>query len=90
MEKEFRGWRDNKITEQTPIGAIVEYLNIVNERLILIEDAIKANVDGKEMTLTEYWIEVQKQEFKKFQEAMAQQAQAQTEQAEQTEQTEQK
>ena len=76
---EFKGWRENRITEQTPIGAVFQFLNILNERLIMIEDAIKVNVDGKDMTLTEYWIEVQKQEYQKmmeeFQKAKEEEAQ---------------
>lgn len=67
---EFKGWRENRITEQTPIGVVFQFLNILNERLIMIEDAIKANVDGKDMTLTEYWIEVQKQEYQKMMEEL--------------------
>lgn len=76
---EFKGWRENRITEQTPIGVVFQFLNILNERLIMIEDAIKVNVDGKDMTLTEYWIEVQKQEYQKmmeeFQKAKEEEAQ---------------
>lgn len=64
-ELQFNGWRDSSINNQVPIEGILEYLNILNQRLILIEDVITTKVDGEEKTLTQYWIEVQKREYQK-------------------------
>ena len=86
---EFKGWRDNRIDEQTPLLGIIQFLNVMNERLILIEDGIKINKDGQDITLTQYWIEVQKAEYQRWLEEMQKrqaEAQATQEQSANTEQ----
>ena len=86
---EFNGWRDNRIDEQTPLLGIIQFLNVMNERLILIEDGIKINKDGQDITLTQYWIEVQKAEYQRWLEEMQKrqaEAQATQEQSANTEQ----
>ena len=67
---EFKGWRDNRIDEQTPLIGFIQFLNVMNERLILIEDAIKINKDGQEISLTQHWIDVQKAEYQRWLEEM--------------------
>ena len=64
---QFNGWKDAKIDTNMPIQGIVELLNIMNQRLILIEDQLTIKVgEGQNITLTQYWIEVQKQEYQRM------------------------
>ena len=68
-QPKFEGWRDTNIDDNISLGGIVQLLNIFNQRLILIEDQLKVKVGNEEehteMTLTQYWIEIQKQEYLK-------------------------
>jgi len=76
-QPKFEGWRDTNIDDNISLGGIVQLLNIFNQRLILIEDQLKVKVGNEEehteMTLTQYWIEIQKQEYQKMLEEMKKQ-----------------
>lgn len=75
---QFNGWKDAKIDTNMPIQGIVELLNIINQRLILIEDQLTIKVgEGQNITLTQYWIEVQKQEYQRMMEEYQKQMEAQ-------------
>lgn len=52
--KQLQGWKDVVINEQMPVAALVQFLNILNQRLVAIEDRITIDgPDGKPITLTQ-------------------------------------
>jgi len=66
-EKQIRGWKDVQITPDMPLSAIVHFANILNQRLVTVEDILK--VDGK--TLTEIYAEQAEQERAEMEKQMA-------------------
>ena len=79
---QFNGWKDIKLDGNTPLGGIVDFLNILNQRLILIEDQLTIKVgEGQNITLSQYWIEIQKQDYQKMMEENQKQMEAQKEKA---------
>ena len=80
QEQKFDGWRSAQIDENLPIGGLVQFLNVLNQRLILIEDALTIQDGDERITLSEYWVRVQKQEYQKMiEEIQKQQEQEQEE-----------
>lgn len=51
-------WRNAQISGDLPLNALVQFLNILNERLCTVEDATVVTVDeqGTQMSLTEVYI----------------------------------
>ena len=50
------GWGDAKITVELPLQAIVEFANILNQRLCFIEDNIRLTDDnGNSFSITEFY-----------------------------------
>lgn len=47
-----QGWASVLIDEQTPIGAIFDFINILNQRICRIENIVQVDVDGKGNYLT--------------------------------------
>ena len=66
QEQKFDGWRSAQIDENLPIGGLVQFLNVLNQRLILIEDALTIQDGDERITLSEYWVRVQKEEYQKM------------------------
>lgn len=66
QEQKFDGWRSAQIDENLPIGGLVQFLNVLNQRLILIEDALSIQDGDERITLSEYWVKVQKEEYQKM------------------------
>lgn len=68
--KEPQGWKDVRITESMPLGAVINFLNVLNQRLSVVEDNITIKVENsgddkvenpiKEVSLTEFYIEQDK------------------------------
>lgn len=65
--KEPQGWKDVRITESMPLGAAINFLNVLNQRLSVVEDNVKIKVESgdaanpvKEVSLTEFYIEQDK------------------------------
>ena len=49
-----QGWRGVNITPDMPLGAIVHFLNILNQRLCNIEDLVLVDgPDGQRISITE-------------------------------------
>ena len=69
-ERQIQGWRDVQITLNMPLDAIVHFANILNQRLVAVEDILK--VDDK--TLTELYAEQAEQERAEMEKRMAEQA----------------
>ena len=68
-ERQIQGWKDVQITLNMPLDAIVHFANILNQRLVAIEDVLK--VDGK--TLTQIYAEQAEQERAEMARRMAEQ-----------------
>lgn len=66
-EVKVQGWRDVQITPDMPLSAIVHFANVLNQRLVTVEDLIK--VDGK--TLTEIYAEQAQKEREAMEKQMA-------------------
>lgn len=59
------GWADAKITSDLPLQAIVEFANILNQRLCFIEDNIKlSDENGNSMSITQFYAMQQMEQMK--------------------------
>lgn len=65
--KEPQGWKDVRITESMPLGAVINFLNVLNQRLAVVEDNITIKTETgdaanpvKEISLTDFYIEQDK------------------------------
>ena len=55
-EKYVPGWKDARITLEMPLHMIVDFLNILNNRLCFLEDSIRlADNEGNTMSVTEFY-----------------------------------
>lgn len=63
-QREPQGWKDVVITPDMPLGAIVQFFNILNQRLCNIEDNLMVTQpDGTQMSLTQvYALQAQAQQ----------------------------
>ena len=51
-----KGWAEVQITPELPLAALVQFLNVLNQRLCAIEDNMTIKLqDGQELTLTEIY-----------------------------------
>ena len=54
--EQLQGWKDVTITPDMPLAAIVQFLNVLNQRLCGIEDNLKIQTpDGQEISITEIY-----------------------------------
>lgn len=52
-QKQPQGWRDVVITPDMPLSAIVQFLNVLNQRLCGIEDTVTVALPtGEEVSIT--------------------------------------
>lgn len=65
-----QGWKDVNLNVSMPLDALVHFLNVLNQRLVNVEDNLTLEIDGKKMTLTEFYA----QEAEKAQKEQEQQA----------------
>ena len=63
-QKQPQGWKDVVITPDMPLGAIVQFFNVLNQRLCNIEDNLMVTQpDGTQMSLTQvYALQAQQEE----------------------------
>ena len=63
-QREPQGWKDVVITPDMPLGAIVQFFNVLNQRLCNIEDNLMVTQpDGTQMSLTQiYALQAQQEE----------------------------
>ena len=66
-EKKVQGWKDVVITPDMPLTAIVQFLNILNQRLCTIEDNLSVEMqNGEKLSITEiYRIQAEQAEQEK-------------------------
>ena len=51
-----QGWKDVQLTPDMSVSMLINFLNVLNQRLANLEDIIEITVeDGRKMTLTEYY-----------------------------------
>ena len=56
-------WRDVQLTPEMSFYLLVDFLNVLNQRLSLLEDVIKINDEnGNEISITEYYKRTSTQE----------------------------
>lgn len=69
-EKKVQGWRDVAITPDMPLTAIVQFLNILNQRLCTVEDNLSVEMsNGEKLSITEiYRLQAEQEEQAKNQE----------------------
>ena len=55
-QKEAQGWRDVTITQDMPLAALVQFFNILNQRLCTIEDNTFIEVaEGEKLSISEIY-----------------------------------
>ena len=66
-EKKVQGWNDVVITPDMPLTAIVQFLNVLNQRLCTIEDNLSVEMqNGEKLSITEiYRIQAEQAEQEK-------------------------
>ena len=51
-----QGWKDVQLTPDMSVSMLINFLNVLNQRLANLEDIIEITAeDGRKMTLTEYY-----------------------------------
>lgn len=70
-EKKVQGWKDVVITSDMPLTAIVQFLNVLNQRLCTIEDNLSVEMqNGEKLSITEiYRIQAEQAEQEKNKES---------------------
>ena len=55
-EKKVQGWKDVVITPDMPLTAIIQFLNVLNQRLCTIEDNLTVEMqNGEKLSITEIY-----------------------------------
>lgn len=55
-EERVQGWKDVHITPDMPLTALVQFFNILNQRLCSIEDNLMVETpDGEKLSITEIY-----------------------------------
>lgn len=55
-EQKLQGWKDVLITPDMPLTAIVQFLNILNQRLCTIEDNLSVEMPtGEKLSITDIY-----------------------------------
>lgn len=75
QEQKVQGWKDVVITPDMPLTAIVQFLNILNQRLCTIEDNLSVEMPtGEKLSITEiYRLQTEQEEQSRNKEDQAQQ-----------------
>lgn len=55
-KQKSQGWKDVQLTSDMSVSMLINFLNVLNQRLANLEDIIEITAeDGRKMTLTEYY-----------------------------------
>ena len=54
-ENKIQGWKDVQITPDMPLSVIVNFLNVLNQRLVALEDVTKVPFNNQMISLTELY-----------------------------------
>lgn len=74
----IQGWKDVQITPDMPLSVLVNFMNVLNQRLVALEDNVKIPFDNKMVSLTELYA-IQAEAERKAMEEQAQAAAAKEE-----------
>lgn len=67
-EKKITGWAQVNITPDMPLGLIVNFCNVLNQRLVAIENVVTVpGPDGKMISLTDLYALQSEEEAKQAQ-----------------------
>lgn len=55
QEEQITGWGDVRLNSSLPLDALVDFLNVLNQRLCAIENITMVDVNGEQITLTEFY-----------------------------------
>lgn len=76
-QKTLDGWKDVVITADMPLMALIQMMNVLNQRLAQVEDIVKINYEGQMISLTElYAIQAEQEKARQEEELKKQQEQA--------------
>lgn len=71
-QRQPQGWRDVVITPDMPLAAIVQFFNVLNQRLCTIEDNLKVEMPtGEQLSISEIY-RIQAEQEQKAQEEQTQ------------------
>ena len=71
-QRQPQGWRDVVITPDMPLTAIVQFFNVLNQRLCTIEDNLKVEMPtGEQLSISEVY-RIQAEQEQKAQEEQSQ------------------
>ena len=51
----IQGWKDIQITPDMPLSVLVNFMNVLNQRLVALEDHVQVPFDNKMVSLTELY-----------------------------------
>ncbi len=54
-QKKIQGWADVQLTPDMPVSVLVNFLNVLNQRLAAIESQVVVDFEGSKKTLTEVY-----------------------------------
>lgn len=54
-EKKIQSWKDVQLTPDMPLTVLVNFLNVLNQRLAAIEDQVVVDFEGAKRTLSEIY-----------------------------------
>lgn len=73
-QPEITGWAQVNITPDMPLGLIVNFLNVLNQRLVTVENIVTTiGPDGKAISLTDLYAIQAKNEQEQLAKAQAEQ-----------------
>lgn len=61
-KQKSQGWKDVQLTSDMNVSMLINFLNVLNQRLANLEDIIEVTAeDGSKMSITDYYIQTQLQ-----------------------------
>lgn len=61
-KQKSQGWKDVQLTSDMNVSMLINFLNVLNQRLVNLEDIIEVTAeDGSKMSITDYYIQTQLQ-----------------------------
>ena len=61
-KQKSQGWKDVQLTSDMNVSMLINFLNVLNQRLANLEDIIEVTAeDGSKMSITDYYIQNQLQ-----------------------------
>ena len=61
-KQKSQGWKDVQLTSDMNVSMLINFLNVLNQRLANLEDIIEVTAeDGSKMSITDYYIKTQLQ-----------------------------